>query len=127
MLIVFVLGTLGAWVQSHGLNTPIADPKLAGIQTQLKSFADLNPAMHGSRGGAAMKHFEDLIGGLQKNPDASIAGIQGILRTAHNINPGVQNQGGAEPMVQHSASTGAYRYSMDGGKTWQNGQPPSQK
>ena len=44
----------------------------------------------------AMKHFEDLIGGLQKNPDASIAGIQGILRTAHNINPGVQNQGWSE-------------------------------
>ena len=60
----------------------------------MKSFADLNPAMHGARGGAAMKHFEDLVGGLQKNPDASIAGIRGILQTAHNINPGVQNQDG---------------------------------
>lgn len=28
------------------------------------------------------------------------------------------------PIVQHSASTGAYRYSLDGGKTWQAGQPP---
>lgn len=28
------------------------------------------------------------------------------------------------PIVQHSPSTGAYRYSTDGGKTWQAGQPP---
>lgn len=27
------------------------------------------------------------------------------------------------PIVQHSPSTGAYRYSTDGGKTWQAGQP----
>jgi hypothetical protein len=27
------------------------------------------------------------------------------------------------PIVQRSKSTGAYRYSTDGGKTWQNGQP----
>jgi len=32
----------------------------------------------------------------------------------------------AKPIVQHSASTGAYRYSTDGGKTWQPGQPPVQ-
>src|SRR5215472_3055173 len=33
--------------------------------------------------------------------------------------------GGGEPLVQHSPSTGQYRYSTDGGKTWQPGQPPS--
>lgn len=33
--------------------------------------------------------------------------------------------GGADaPIVQNSPSTGAYRYSTDGGKTWQAGQPP---
>jgi len=32
--------------------------------------------------------------------------------------------GGAKPIVQHSPSTGQYRYSTDGGKTWQQGQPP---
>ena len=29
-------------------------------------------------------------------------------------------------IVQHSKSTGKYRYSTDGGKTWQPGQPQSQ-
>src|SRR5580658_10250256 len=28
------------------------------------------------------------------------------------------------PVIQHSPSTGQYRYSTDGGKTWQPGQPP---
>jgi hypothetical protein len=34
--------------------------------------------------------------------------------------------GGAsgKAIVQRNSKTGAYRYSMDGGKTWQNGQPP---
>lgn len=29
-----------------------------------------------------------------------------------------------KPIVQHSPSTGQYRYSLDGGKTWLPGQPP---
>lgn len=87
------LGTLGAWVQKHGLNTPIADPTLAGIQSQLASFAALNPAMHGARGAQAMEHFEKIIGGLQQNPDATIAGIRGIMQTAGDINPNAQPGG----------------------------------
>ena len=39
--------------------------------------------------------------------------------------PGIAAIGTSKPIVQHSASTGAYRYSMDGGKTWQPGQPPA--
>ncbi len=31
-----------------------------------------------------------------------------------------------KPIVQHSPSTGAYRYSLDGGSTWHSGQPPAQ-
>ncbi len=34
------------------------------------------------------------------------------------------DQAAAKPTVQHSPSTGAYRYSTDGGKTWHPGQPP---
>jgi hypothetical protein len=32
----------------------------------------------------------------------------------------------AATITQHSPSTGKYRYSTDGGKTWQPGQPPNQ-
>jgi hypothetical protein len=31
-----------------------------------------------------------------------------------------------KPIVQHSPTTGKYRYSTDGGTTWQPGQPPNQ-
>jgi Neuraminidase (sialidase) len=37
---------------------------------------------------------------------------------------GAQAAGG-QPIVQRNKKTGAYRYSLDGGKTWQPGQPPS--
>lgn len=43
--------------------------------------------------------------------------------------PGIAAGGGApqtgKPVVQRNAKTGAYRYSLDGGQTWQPGQPPS--
>ena len=81
------LGNLSAWVQKYGLNTPIADPALAGIQAELKTFAALQPAMHGFRSRSAQEAFENIIGDLQKNPDATIASIRGILKTAGSINP----------------------------------------
>ena len=106
------LGTLGAWVSKYGLNTPIADPKLAGIQAKMASFAALNPAMHGARGLHAMEHFEKLIGGLQQNPDASIAGIRGIMQTARAINPGVDQPegGGGNRGPQPGTVENGYRF-----------------
>ena len=81
------LGTLKSWVQKYGLNTPIADPQLAGLQAELKTFAALQPAMHGFRSRSAQEAFENIIGDVQKNPDATIASIRGILKTAGAINP----------------------------------------
>jgi len=86
------IGTVGAWIKKNGLNTPMADPTLEGIRTEIASFAALNPAMHGARGAQAMQHFEDLIGGVQQNPDATIAGIHGLIRGAAQPILG-QNQG----------------------------------
>jgi hypothetical protein len=88
------LGTLLAWVKKHGINTPIGDPKLAGLQSELKTFAALQPAMHGFRSRSAQEAFENIIGDLQKNPDATIASIQGIMKTAGAINPNLES--GAE-------------------------------
>jgi hypothetical protein len=89
------LGTLAAWVKKYGLNTPIADPELARLQSELSTFSALQPAMHGFRSKSAMETFDKVIGGLQKNPDATIQSIQGILQTAGQINPALQNRGGA--------------------------------
>jgi uncharacterized membrane protein YeaQ/YmgE (transglycosylase-associated protein family) len=116
------LGTLGAWIGKYGLNTPIADPKLASIQTKLASFAALNPAMHGAKGLQAMEHFTRVIGGAQQNPDATIASIRAIVGTAHAINPGIGPQEGGGNAPQRPAGVPANaQYTTDpktGKKGW---------
>jgi len=81
------LGSLQTWVEKYGLNTPIADPDLAELQAELSSFAALQPAMHGFRSHSALEAFEKIIGGLQKDPDATIASIRGILKTSGALLP----------------------------------------
>lgn len=77
------LGTLTAWYKQHTLDVPyIGDPKLAELDAELRSFAALQPAMHGFRSTNALQAFEKIIGGLAKNPDATIGSINGILKTA---------------------------------------------
>lgn len=104
------LGTLAAWVKKYGLNTPIADPNLARLQAELGTFAALQPAMHGFRGSNAIQTFQNIIGGLQKNPDATIASIQGILSTSGAVLPGRGGapQGGGAPRV--GTVEGGYRF-----------------
>ena len=41
----------------------------------------------------------------------------------NRLNPADVIQGGAEPIVQRNKATGAFRHSLDGGKTWRNGKP----
>jgi hypothetical protein len=59
--------------------------------------------------------------------------IADTRKQLQSIGSGSSDSGGAngdggdnKPIVQHSPSTGKYRYSTDGGKTWQAGQPPQQ-
>lgn len=108
------MGTLAAWVEKNGLNTPIADPTLAGLQAELSTFAALQPAMHGFRGGNALETFEKIVGGLQKNPDATIASIRGIAKTAANLSPKVQgtNQGGIGAKVGDVITQGKQKFKV---------------
>lgn len=108
------LGTLTAWYKQHTLNVPYAgDPELAEIDSELRSFAALNPAMHGFRSTNALDTFEKIIGGLSKNPDAIIGSIRGILKTAGTLGTvgGQAAQGGANnPTPQtHIFSRSAYQ------------------
>lgn len=81
------LGSLTTWVEKYGLDTPIADPDLAGIQASVASYAALQPVIHGFRGTNALDTFEKIIGGLQKDPDATIASIQGMQGITKAILP----------------------------------------
>jgi len=98
------LGTLGAWVQKYGLNTPVADPDLAQLQGELSSFAALQPVQHGFRSTDALHTFETIIGGLQKNPAAMIRTIRALNETAAAINPTIKNGGSAAPKAAPAAA-----------------------
>lgn len=130
-----VLGNLGSYWDQFVNDKPIADPRASFMMSQLASFAALQPALHGFRSHDALKEFAKIIGGIPKNPDALISAIQGIQETAgivSNVGRGQGKSSGPSPaaspsvapIVQHSPSTGAYRYSLDGGKSWLPGQPP---
>lgn len=71
--------------------------------------------------------------GIIMNARSALAGASGpeqhrviLADTTNKLGAAAQAQpgGGSAPIVQHSPSTGAYRYSTDGGKTWLPGQPP---
>lgn len=120
------VGTLAAWVKKYGINTPIGDPKLSEMQAELFSFSSMSPALHQFRAVTAQEAAENILGGLQKNPDATIAALRVIGETtAKAINPNIKTGGeekGNAPndKSQWQQSNGKYRYSNDGGKTWHN-------
>ena len=91
-------GNVSAILNSAFLGTPLSDPVSSRLASQIRSFAALNPSMHGFRGKDALDEFAKLLGGLPNNPDSLVAGIQGILSTAGSINPALQGaSGGAAP------------------------------
>lgn len=92
-----MLGNLESYYKQWTAGTPIADPRAAGLMSELMSFAAMQPAMHGFRSSSAMESFEKLIGGLAKDPDATIASINGILKTAGTIASTVPKRAEAEP------------------------------
>ncbi len=67
--------------------------------SEIASYAALQPAMHGMRGGQVMKEFEKMVGGIPKDPEALKAAIDGIGETAAVI----QKQG--QPAHTGSGST----------------------
>lgn len=86
--------------------------------------------------GVTANLVREKIGALQNRYEHAIPGGKFELISPEALNtfstlghtaPGAAHSsgesGGGKPMVQHSPSTGKYRYSTDGGKTWQPGQP----
>lgn len=93
------LGNLGSYWNQAVNGTPIADKEVSKLMAEIASYAALQPAMHGMRGGTVMKEFEKMIGGVPKDPEALKAAIDGVAATAGVV----QHQGG-QP---HNQSQGA--------------------
>jgi len=87
-----ILGQLDSYLKQGTLGTPLADAQAAKLSAELRTFAALQPAMHGFRSQSAQEAFQKIVGGLAQNPNATIGAIQGILQTAAAINPGNANK-----------------------------------
>jgi hypothetical protein len=61
------------------------NPAVAKLNTLMKSYAALNPAMHKFRSMQAAEAFEHALGGFKYTPEALIASIEGIEDTAVNL------------------------------------------
>lgn len=88
-----VAGKLSSYWKQWLVGTPIGDPKASEIMSELLSYAGTQPALHQFRSTNAMEAFEKIIGGLAKNPDATIASIQGSLKLAHTFTDLPKNHG----------------------------------
>jgi hypothetical protein len=106
------------------------DPDAQRFAAAARIAADHLAGVFGGRSQAALEAIYKTIGDNKTNPAAAIAAIEQMSQAAGRIQSrgvGPAPGGSAQkPIVQHSQSTGKYRYSLDGGKTWQQGQPPSQ-
>lgn len=112
-------------------------PQFAGLDTDLDLLASAIVRTHfGARGGQEYRQELRRMFGAAQSPQDLVnriehaeGWIEGYAAsggaktpTGHAYQGGA---GGAQPIVQMNKKTGAYRYSTDGGQTWQNGQPPS--
>ena len=97
-----ILGKLNSYIKEGTLGTPLADARAAKLSAELKTFAALQPSMHGFKARSSQEAFEKIIGGLAQDPDATIGSIEGILQTAANIK-GDQGGGGGGFKVPEDA------------------------
>ncbi|MBO0800801.1 MAG: hypothetical protein J2P31_18445, partial [Blastocatellia bacterium] len=69
---------------------------LQQLQTEMQSFAALQPQFHGARGVSAIKFFEEASARLAQDPDNAIQAIHGLMEQANNF----LKAGGLEPEDQ---------------------------
>jgi hypothetical protein len=95
----------GRWNEFNAGKFGNASQEVRDAYTSLKSFAALQPALHGARGIGMMKEFEDAVGSMGNDPEALKGSINSLLRTAGAFQkagtmktaPG----GGAHPAATH--------------------------
>ncbi len=95
-----ILGPMAGRINSIEQGIGSSDPNVSRLFTHLKSFAALQPALHGSRGIGMQLEFEKAVGSLAMNPDALIASIESLVDTAKDF----EKAGGMEPPA--ATSTG---------------------
>lgn len=131
------LGPLaGRWSEIWAGKVGSPNKEFTKLRTDAGLLITMLMRMHvGARGGMQMlEHFRDLINVAGQSPEnlrsalaeirAYAKEVQGHGATITRPGESASPLGGAVPIVQRSKKTGAMRYSLDGGATWQSGTPP---
>ena len=101
-----ILGNLSSYYKQWLAGTPVADPKAAQMMSELMSLAAMQPALHAFRSTNAMESFEKMIGGLAKDPDATIATINGLMKTPQAFTNLVHGKGNTPAQNNTPPATG---------------------
>ena len=108
------------------------DPDFAALRSDLLMMSSAVALAHaqGRLPENLREEFDHAINAPKQTPENLKATINTMIPWLQKMQQQGRpdQQGGTNaPIVQHSASTGQDRYSTDGGKTWQQGKPQSQK
>ena len=79
------LGPIMGRIQRGEIALGDVDPKIAKLYASLNSFYALNPSIHGFRNYELVKDMPSLIGGLSRDPEATIAGLEGLKPTLESV------------------------------------------
>jgi hypothetical protein len=111
------------------------DPDVATLKTVEDNLGMAMQSAHGMRSASHVEtSAQSVLNGFNNEPKALLASIkaardsvgtfqQNVEHTNEAGKPQSGGSGNSTPIVQQSPSTGKFRYSTDGGKTWQAGQP----
>jgi hypothetical protein len=118
-----VVGNLESYYKGWLNGTPVADPHASQMMAELMSLASTQPALHAFRSSNAMEAYEKILGGLAKNPDATIAAINGLTKTAESFTslpnsnkPAAKPAGTAQDLVYDDKGV-AHRYKGTGSRS----------
>lgn len=114
------------------------DPDASKFRAARQIVADHAMAVFGGRSQYASQALEIASGRFKDNPEAILAGMDPIEQAMRTVGTKgeVRTVGGGAPKVPPKTDTqsggvrvqknskGEFRYSTDGGKTWQSGKPP---
>lgn len=79
------LGPIMGRIQRGEIALGDVDPKIAKLYSTMQSFYAMQPAIHGFRNAEFVKDFNTFVGGLERDPEATLAGLEGLKPTMQSI------------------------------------------
>jgi hypothetical protein len=79
------LGPIMGRIQRGEIKIGDVDPKIAQLYSTMQSFYAMQPAIHGFRNAEFVKDFNSFVGGLERDPEATLAALDGLKPTMQKV------------------------------------------